>query len=341
MPLVLALLASSLLHVAVVIAPGWALPEPFEAELPPTIDAVLVKAPVPAEAVPAPKPAPRPPVRTARPPPAAPIVVAAETPSDVPVAVLAAPVAGEPSLAVPSAPTAMDGVAETAASMTSESAAPVPANISLPGRGRIRYVITLGDRGFIVGHAVHSWDHDGFSYRLKSLTETTGLVSLFKPAQVLQSSQGEVTDEGLKPRTFRHERAGRSDTADFDWGRRIVNNSGREDILGDGTQDMLSMYYQLVLLAPRSGVIHMPIATGRKLANYRFDVLGEETLGFPAGERRLVHVAVRSGNDNIEMWLPVGEGGQSRGMPLKMRITDRKGDIYNQVADDLLSTGTK
>ena len=29
---------------------------------------------------------------------------------------------------------------------------------------------------------------------------------------------------------------------------------------------------------------NMPIATGRKLANYRFEVLGEETLSFPAGE---------------------------------------------------------
>lgn len=345
MPLVFALLASSLLHVAVVIAPGWALPEPFEADLPPTIDAVLVKAPVPPESVPVakapPKPPPKPSARKPRSPSTAPVVLAAQTPSDVPVVVSATPAAGEPALAVPPAPTAMDAVAEPAANITAESVVPVPANTSLPGRGHIRYVITLGQRGFIIGHAVHSWVHDGFTYRLKSLTETTGLVSVFKPAQVLQSSQGEVTAEGLKPREFRHERTGRTDTASFDWGRRIVSNGGREDSLSDGTQDMLSMYYQLVLLAPRSGVIEMPIATGRKLANYRFDVIGEETLSFPTGERQAVHITTRSGNDTIEMWLPVGEGEQSRGMPLKMRITDRKGDIYDQVADDLLSTETK
>jgi hypothetical protein len=104
---------------------------------------------------------------------------------------------------------------------------------------------------------------------------------------------------------------------------------------------MLSMYYQLVLLAPRSGAVEMPIATGRKLAKYRFDVLGEETLSFPAGERQTVHIRTRSGNDNIEMWLPIGASEEARGMPLKIRIIDRKGEIYDQIADDLSSTETK
>lgn len=345
MPLVLALLASSLFHVAVVIAPGWTLPEAFEADLPPTIDAVLVKAPLPAESVPVarppPRPPPAPPARKPRPPSAAPAVIVAQTPSGVPAVVSATPPVAEPSLAVAPAPTVADAVTEPPANLASEPAAPVPVNTPLPGKGHIRYVVTLGERGFIIGHAVHSWEHDGYTYHLKSLTETTGLVSLFRPAQVLQTSQGEVTTAGLKPHEFRHERAGRTEAANFDWGRHIVSNGGREDSLRDGTQDLLSMYYQLVLLAPRNGAIDMPIATGRKLASYRFEVLGEETLSFPAGARQAVHIRTRSGNDTIEMWLPIGEGGRSSGMPLKMRITDRKGDIYDQIADDLLSTETK
>ncbi|MDO8308365.1 MAG: DUF3108 domain-containing protein, partial [Actinomycetota bacterium] len=104
-------------------------------------------------------------------------------------------------------------------------------------------------------------------------------------------------------------------------------------------QDMLSMYYQLVLLAPRSGTVEIPIATGRKLVNYRFDVLGEETLIFPGGGRQTVHIRTRSGKDSIDMWLPIDEGEQSRGMPLKIRILDRKGEIYDQIADDLPPTG--
>ena len=148
-------------------------------------------------------------------------------------------------------------------------------------------------------------------------------------------------DAGLRPHEFRHERSVGIDIASFDWSRRVITYAGRQDILGDGTQDLLSMYYQLVLLAPRSGAIEMPIATGRKMGNYRFEVLGEEILSFPTGERRAVRIKTRSGNDHIEMWLPVGEGEQSRGMPLKIRITDRKGEIYDQIADDLAATETK
>lgn len=328
MPLFLALLASSLLHVAAVISPGWVLPDALDSERPPTINAVLAKSPVHPETAPVAKPVPKPPARKPAPSSAANPVVAVAASSELPpVAVPPLPVE-DPPLAVSAAPTI-------------EPAAPVAANISLPGKGRMRYVVTRGEGGFIIGQSVHSWDHDGFTYRLKSLTETTGIAAVFKPARVLQSSQGEITAAGLRPREFRHERAVGTDTASFDWERRVVTSAGRQDILIDGTQDLLSMYYQLVLLAPRSGAVEIPIATGRKLGNYRFEVLGEETLSLPTGERRTVRIKTRSGNDNIEMWLLVGEGEQSRSMPLKIRITDRKGEIYDQIADDLSSTETK
>ena len=58
MPLVLALLASTLLHVAAVISPGWVLPDALDAEAPQTIEAVLARPPVRAEPAPAAKPAP-------------------------------------------------------------------------------------------------------------------------------------------------------------------------------------------------------------------------------------------------------------------------------------------
>jgi hypothetical protein len=185
---------------------------------------------------------------------------------------------------------------------------------------------------------VHSWTHDGFTYRLKSLTETTGLAAAFKPVQVLQSSQGEITADGLRPREFRHERSGSIDTANFDWTRRVVRYASREDSIVAGTQDMLSMYYQLVLLAPQSGVIEMPIATGRKLEIFRLEVLGEETLTLPGGERRALHVRTRTSNDTIELWLRTGVDAAARGLPLKIRFIDRRGDIYDQIADDLDSS---
>lgn len=322
MPIALALFASALIHAAALIGPGWVLPGTHDTDPPPILDAVLAR-PLPRpDAMPVAKPATRP--SKPRPQPAVPASALA----------MAAPVAAE-SLAAPSAPP-VEAPPPVETAPPAVSPAPtvepaLPARTALPGRGRLRYVITRGEGGFIVGQAVHSWEHDGFTYTLKSMTETTGLAALFKPAQVFQSSQGEITAEGLKPREFRHERVGGSDTARFDWLRRVVAYAGREDSIVAGTQDMLSMYYQLVLLAPSDGALEMPIATGRKLENYRFEVLGEEVVALPAGERRAVRIRTRSGSDSIEMWI----APRMRGLPLKIRFTDRKGEIFDQLAQDV------
>jgi hypothetical protein len=327
MPFILALVASTLIHAAALMGPGWNLPGANDDDVPPAIEAVLVRPAARLEAAPVAKPVPRPAADKPRRQPvaaAAPVVAAAADASSSS-APEAAP-AETPPVAVPSAPT----IAPVAAAPV-----PVPAKSALPGKGRVRYTITRGDGGFVVGQSVHSWQHDGLTYKLQSVTETTGLAALFKPARVVQSSQGEVTTEGLKPREFLNERAGGTDRANFDWTRRVVAYAGREDSIAAGTQDMLSMYYQLVLLAPKSGALDMPIATGRKLENYRFEILGEETVVLPAGERRSLRLKTRSGNDTIELWLGVGKDADMRGLPLKIRITDRKGDVFDQNAEDI------
>lgn len=338
MPLALALAASVLLHAMALVGPGWMLPGTHEPDPPPTtIEAVLARPPARSEPAAAVKPAVKPP---GKPKAANPAPLPA--PVDAPLAMPEpAPPPEPPAVAAVPAPSAMDTVSGPAGDMTLEPAAPVPANTALPGRGRLRYVITRGEGGFVIGQAIHSWEHDGFRYTLKSLTETIGLAAVFRPAQVFQSSEGDITEDGLRPREFRHERAGSIDRASFDWLHRFVAYAGRRESIVGGTQDMLSMYYQVVLLAPRSGVIEMPIATGRKLETYRLEVLGEETLALPGGARRALHLRTRSGNDMIDLWLRTGDGAVARGLPLKIRFTDRKGEIFDQIADGLDSEDPK
>lgn len=324
MPFILALAASALIHAAALLGPGWDLPGVNAADPAPTIDAVLVKPAVRAEAAPVARPAPKPPADKLRPQPVV-AVAAAVAATPAPVVAAAAPVAAPaetPPVAVLPAPTLVVPVA------------PTPVRVALPAKGRVRYVITRGEGGLVVGQSVHTWEHDGLAYKLQSVTETTGLAAIFKPARVVQTSQGEVTAEGLKPHEFRHERVGGLDTANFDWSRRMVAYAGREDSVVAGAQDMLSMYYQVVLMTPASGVLEIPIATGRKLENYRFEILGEEVVTLPAGERPAMRVRIRSGNDTIELWLGVGKGADMRGLPLKIRFTDRKGEIFDQLADE-------
>lgn len=321
MPFAFALVASAMIHAAALLG-DWDLPGTHPPETPVAIEAVLAKpaaTPAPVEQ-PAPRPAadkPRPRTIAAAPKPVATTSPVPAAPNPLP----AEPMPASAPTAVPPAPTL-------------EPAPPTPIRIALPGKGRVRYGITRGEGGFVIGQSVHTWQHDGLTYTLQSVTETTGLAAVFKPARVVQSSQGEITAEGLRPREFRHERVSGLDTASFDWERRVVAYAGREDSLAAGTQDFLSMFYQLVLLAPRVGALDVPIATGRKLETYRVEVLGEESLALPSGERRALRLKTGSGNDTIEVWLAVGDGDATRGLPLKIRFTDRKGEIFDQLADE-------
>lgn len=330
MPIALALVASALIHAAALLGGGWDLPGTHEADAPAPIDAVLTKPAPPKAAAPAAapvaKPVPRPHVDTPRPPSVASEASDAVEPATLPLPLEPGAAPAElppvaPPIAVPPAPTI-------------QAAPRTPVSIALPRKGRVRYIITRGEGGFVVGQSVHTWQHDGFTYTLQSVTETTGLAALFKPARVVHGSAGDITAEGLRPREFRHERVSGVDAASFDWARGVVAYAGREDSVAAGTQDFLSMYYQLVLMAPSSGALDVTIATGRKLESFRFQVLGEESVMLPGGERRAMHLKMQSGNDSIEVWLAVGVDADRRGLPLKIRFTDRKGEIFDQLADD-------
>jgi hypothetical protein len=323
MPLALALVASALIHAAALLGPGWMLPGFDEGEGAATIDAVLTRPAARREEVPVAAPAPRPPVDKLR---------RSRVTTAAPVAEEPAP-ASEPSAPRVETPPPVVPVAAAPLLPPPVVTAPVPpvAETALPAKGRVRYVITRGEGGFVVGQTVHTWEHDGVAYTLQSVTETTGLAALFKPARVVLSSRGDITPQGLRPREFRHERVGGLDTASFDWTRGVVAYAGRDDSIVAGTQDMLSMYYQLVLLAPQRGVLVVPIATGRKLESFRFEVVGEEVLQLPAGERRAAHLRTRSGKDSIDLWIAPGV----RGLPLKIRFTDREGEIFDQLGQDI------
>jgi hypothetical protein len=136
---------SALIHVAALLGPGWTLPGTNEPEPPATIDAVLAKPAPRPEAAPVAKPAPKP-------------------PASRPAAASAAGACGRCAgigtrwRAGGSAPRAP---ARSRRRRPSRPAAPSPVRIALPGKGRVRYVITRGEGGFVVGQSVHSWEHDG------------------------------------------------------------------------------------------------------------------------------------------------------------------------------------
>ena len=78
----------------------------------------------------------------------------------------------------------------------------------------------------------------------------------------------------------------------------------------------------------------MAVANGRKVERYAFEWLGEDELALKPGHFHTWHVRVRAadgGKDTTEVWL----GKEVVGLPIKIRFTDRKGDVSEQVAEEI------
>ncbi|HSG22130.1 MAG TPA: DUF3108 domain-containing protein, partial [Azonexus sp.] len=216
---------------------------PLQAEIRP-----LPPAPPVAETPPVPKPTSSKsanPAKAAAPPRAKPARV--ESPvSPVP------EVLPESTLATP--PESVPEIASDSPSTVAEAApVPPPAKAILPANGIIRFAIFKESLGLQVGRAEHRWEfrEDG-SYRLTGITETSGLVAVFKPVRLEVVSSGRLVAGGLQPETLRTLKNGKetNENADFSWSTAEVTLSrdGKLRPIARGAQDILSLNYQLAYL---------------------------------------------------------------------------------------------
>ena len=202
-----------------------------------------------------------------------------------------------------------------------------------PASGAIDYRVDRGDAGFAIGVARHQWEIDGEHYRLTSMAQSTGIVSLFKDFRVEMESRGRFTENGLEPDFFvmrRNDKPTR-EKAFFDWQRMKVRISDKEEQdLDPGAQDFLSFNYQLGFLPAAGAGSDLPIATGRKYSHYHLESLGDEEIETPAGRLRTLHLRA-PGENTTELWLAY----DYRLLPVKIRHVDSEGDSLVQVATHL------
>ena len=218
---------------------------------------------------------------------------------------------------------------------TAEVAVPAPALSVLPTEGVIRYAIFKESLGLQIGRAEHRWEFSGDGYyRLFGTTETSGLAALFKPVRLEIESRGRVVVGGLQPDTFRSFKNGvdANENADFDWSTAVVrlsrDNSVRE--IAPGTQDILSLNYQLAYLSRLEAGTALGVVTGKKYERYNLDSLGIEEIDTPAGRFRTLHLRAMTDN-TTEIWIAL----DLHRLPVKIRFTDKKGDSYYQIAVEI------
>ena len=326
----IALLLSAIFHLVLLAAPGWHIGDLFADNALPIEAHLITPAPKP---VPSPRPMPGK-VRHEAPAKPAPVESIQDAAPDT---LAAADTMSPPTTpqAEPPKPAVAEPVPDPVAAEPAPEVLPEVAP-PLPRKGRIRYLIARGNGGLVVGQAIHEWHHDGKRYVINAMMETTGFAAIFKSVKVTQVSEGGFLNGELKPEHFQFDRGGGDvASASFDWkAQQVTLNDGQVVTIADGAEDFLSMFYQLMQAAQRGEGFIMAVANGRKVERYAFEWLGEDELALKPGHFHTWHVRVRAadgGKDTTEVWL----GKEVVGLPIKIRFTDRKGDVSEQVAEEI------
>ena len=219
--------------------------------------------------------------------------------------------------------------------LTAAVAPAEPAKPILPARGTIRFALYKESIGIQLGRAEHHWEfaEDG-RYRLRGVTETSGLAALLKPVRLEVESRGRMVAGGLQPATFRSLKNGQEtrENADFDWLTATVRlaRDGSEREIVAGTQDILSLNYQLAYLGKLAEGSQIGVVTGKKYERYALDSLGEEEIETPAGRFRTLHLRAMT-DSTTEIWIALDR----QRLPVKIRFTDKKGESFEQVATEI------
>ncbi|MDZ4315674.1 MAG: DUF3108 domain-containing protein [Azonexus sp.] len=256
-------------------------------------------------------------------------------PKGVPGKVKAAPLS-RPTQPLPLPEIVPENVAEITPELPSTATIiPPPAQAILPANGVIRFAIIKESLGFQVGRAEHHWEFfaDG-RYQLTGITETSGLAAFFKPVRLTVESRGRLVAGGLQPESLRTLKNGQetNENADFSWSTAEVTLSrdGSVRSIVRGTQDILSLNYQLAYLGQLDEGASVGVVTGKKYERYQLDSLGEEEIDTPAGRFRTLHL--RAMTDSVtEIWIALDHGR----LPVKIRFTDKKGESFEQVATEI------
>jgi len=307
--------------VAVVLAHGWVTERVAESSLGwgaggravQRMEVAFVRELQPAQP-PAAAPRPRPPRHKPKP-----RIAAAEPAASQPEVALPAVVA-EPLEPAASAPELSMAEAVAVAEvpvpevMPAEPAASGPANVAFewPPSTRLTYSITGHYDGPVEGSARVQWIRIGSRYQVQMDTR----VALI--ATRLATSDGELTDHGLRPHRYDEETrflgSERRVSVLFE-DDHVVLADGRTLPRPDGVQDTASQLVQLVWLfttqperlAPGQSV-ELPVALPRRLDTWVFDVMEAEAVQTPFGEVPSWHVkprrsASRPGNVlTVECW---------------------------------------
>lgn len=311
----LGLLISVLLHLGL-LSRDWVIPDSLnlgDASAP--IEARLMPPPPSIKAVAEPKPPPKPrkpfPPKAAQQLPPAPPPVAEEPPDIADVAPVPVVPPQDAAPAIEPEPTAQaEPIAQADPEpITSPVEAAPPLN-PLPRRITLEYRARYG---LASGKQTLVWASDGDRYTITSVVSARGFANLIFSGQMVQTSNGRITPQGLQPEEFWDQRGSKRSQSRFDYDAHLIhtdsNKGPRTAALPAGLQDAQSLLFQIALTAPPATDSESAVFNGKKVRNYRYRVTAEETLETPLGALRTLHLVRQADSDaeRFEIWLAVDQ----------------------------------
>lgn len=231
----------------------------------------------------------------------------AESIVPVPALNIAEPAPAQPSGSA-SAPLLLPQSKSDAASAEPTNAAPI---LVFPERIRLAYRLSSSVAD---GIANFSWQRTGTHYELNSTIQATGIfVGLFV-GTFRQTSRGEMTPDGIRPQFFSMQRGDAPvDTAEFNHSKRelkiIKHGETHLFALPPRMQDTQSFLFQLAQDADKLKTaddrLKVALTNARKLYDYQFRLIGQETLQTRMGELLTLHMKSDAADpeDVYEVWL--------------------------------------
>jgi hypothetical protein len=188
--------------------------------------------------------------------------------------------------------------------------------------------------GLRIGESRELLEHDGRRYQVVSETTPRGLAALLMN-DVRRESSGAVIDSGLRPERFEETgRRGGTRAAKFDWAAgqlMLIDKAGTRTLpLPPGTLDLASLAYALAFRPATGGELKVHVTDGRRIKQYRYREVGEETLKTPLGEIKTRHFEKARDPDDkrgFEFWLATDR----HLLPVKLRYVEKNGEAFDSV----------
>lgn len=237
---------------------------------------------------------------------------------------------------------ALAGIVLPDAARVGRIAMAVPALPALPEPETRRFDVSIGDydQGARVAEITYRLDHGSGRYRIETTAQATGLVALVYSGQLTQTSEGSLGAGGLMPEHYAEKRGRRPERAiRFDRSRSLMIGIGddREVPLPPGTQDRLSLGYQLGLVArgdPRlvsaGQQLSLPLASLKTIDTVTVTCTGETGLRVRGERLRAVKFEIRNprhADDRIDIWL----GPDQSMLPVRIRFVEAEGKVIDQI----------